>query len=268
MKKGLIIGLVAAAFMLLAFAAGALAYTTINVLVDTQGYTLLEQMVRTDFVLDVERAEYTPFDGAGEFDLFSTMTSVPTTGWTGDWDAQGGLTATKFIDAYGGTTDFSECAVSGGYRGANGFISEYIHNEGEIHIVKSLNNLGEWNLLETKVITGSGFTIIEKDLGTWGYDSGSSLHPTDAQAYIAFDSDPSVIGYTDGYFNTGEGGFYVTELPSYSGALGWCFDGSMNDDIEYFESTIVTDEPFVYFESVGVDPYWPDIEPPERPVWP
>jgi len=262
MKKGLIIGLVLA-FMLLAFAAGALADSTMNVTVDTQGYTLLTQTVRTDFVLDFEMAEYTPFDGDGEFNLFSTMTSVP----TGGWPTPGGLVGAKFIDAYGGTTDFSECAVSGGYAGANGFISEHIYNEGEIHIVKGLENLGEWNLLEMKEITGSGFTVIEKDLGTWGLDIGS-LHPTDAQAFIAFDSDPSVIGYTDLYFNTGEGGFYVTSLPSYDVALGWCQYGTMNGEIEYFQSTIVTDESFTYFENVGVDPYWPAIEPPDRPVFP
>lgn len=254
MKKGLIIGL--AVSLVLAFAAGALAFTTINVLVDTQGYTLLEQMVRTDFVLDFERAEYTPFDGAGEFDLFSTMTSVPTAGWP----VPGGLTAHKEIDSIGGVTTFGECAVSGGHEGANGFISEYIYNEGEIHIVKNLNNKGEWNLLERKWITGSGITIIEKDIGTWGLNGGES-HPTDAEAYIQFSSDPSVINYTDGYFNSGVGGYFVSPLPSYETALGWCFDGSMNDQIEYFESRIVTNEPFTYFEEVEVDPYWPNIVP-------
>ena len=261
MKKGLIIAL-AAAFMLLAFAAGALADASLDVIVDTQGNTLLEQTVRTDFVLDVERTTYIPFNGAGEFYLESHMFSVPTAGWP----TPGGLVGTKFIDAYGGTTDFSECAVSGGYAGANGFISEYIYNEGEIHITKELENLGEWNLFERKWITGSGFTIIEKDLGTWGLDIGS-LHPTDAEAFISFTSDPSVNDYTNYYFNTGEGGFYVTSLPSYDDALGWCFDGSMNDEIEYFQSTIITDEPFMYFENVGVDPYWPEVEPPERPVF-
>lgn len=259
MKKLLVIGL--AASLVLAFAAGALAFTTINVVVDTQGDTWLNQTIRTDFVLDVERVTYTPFNGDGQFNLFSTMTSVP----TGGWATPGGLTAHKVIDATGGITGFLEGAVGGGYTGANGFISEYIHNEGEIHIVKDLMNLGEWGLIEQKSITGSGLTIIEKDIGTWGLDNGT-LHPTDAMAYITFDSDPSVINYIDDYFNDGVGGFYDTSLPSHETALDWCFDGSMNDQIEYFESTIVTDEPFTYFEYVAIDPYWPDIEPPQRPV--
>jgi len=265
MKKLVVTGL--ALLIVLALFAVAYGDSTMNVVVDSQGYTLLTQTVRTDFVLDFERAEYTPFNGAGEFDFVSSMTSVPTTGWTGGWDAQGGLTGLKLIDAYEGTTEFAECAVSGGYRGANGFISEYIYNEGEIHIQKELENLGEWNLFERKWIQGSGFTIIEKDLGTWGLDIGS-LHPTDAQAYIEFSSVPSVIGDVVTYFNTGEGGFYVPSLPTYDTALGWCQDHSMNDDIEFFVSTIVTDEPFMYFENVGVDPYWPAVEPPERPVFP
>jgi len=259
MKKLLVIGLVVS--LVLALAAGALAVTTINVVVDTQGNTLLTQRVKTDFVLDFEEVTYIPFDVAGEFDLFSTMTSVPNAGWP----AEGGLTAFKQIDAYDGTTMFREGAVSGGHEGANGFISEYIYNEGEIHIVKELENPGEWGLFERKWINGSGFTRIEKDLGTWGADT-DKLHPTDAQAYIAFDSDPSVIDYTDYYFNSGVGGFYFTSLPSHEDALDWCFDGSMNDDIEYFESTIVTDESFTYFENVEVDPYWPGIEPPDRPI--
>lgn len=259
MKKGLIIGL--AVSVVLAFAAGALAVTTIEVVVDTQGNTLLQQTVRTDFVLDFERVTYIPFDGAGEFDLFSTMTSVPNAGWP----APGGLTGTKTIDAYDGITEFVEGAVSGGHEGANGFISERILNEGEIHIVKTLTNKGEWNLLEMKTISGSGFTMIEKDIGTWGLDS-DKLHPTDAEAYIAFDSDPSVISYSDYYFNSGVGGFYVDSLPSYETALDWCRYGLMDDQIEYFESTIFTDESFTYFEMVEVDPYWPGIEPPDRPI--
>lgn len=258
MKKLLVIGL--AVSLVLAFAAGALAVTTIDVVVDTQGYTWVDQMIRTDFVLDFERVTYEPFDGAGEFDFESHMTSVPTAGWP----VPGGLTGLKFIDAYGGTTEFVEGAVSGGYSGANGFISEYIYNEGEIHIVKELDNLGEWNLWERKWIYGSGFTIIEKDIGTWGLNGGES-HPTDAQANIFFSSDPSVINYTDFYMNDGVGGYFVPSLPSYETALDWCLERTMNDQIEYFNSTIVTDEPFDYFEEVGVDPYWPDIEPPERP---
>ena len=263
MKKLLVIGL--AVSLVLALAAGALAWTTMNVNVDAQAYTELTQTVRTAFVLDSEMVTYTPFEGAGGFNLASTMTSVP----TGGWPTPGGLVGTKFIDAYNGITVFNECAVSGGYSGANGFISEFIYNEGDIHITKQLENLGEWNLFERKWITGSGYTEIEKDLGTWGLSRGpTDWHPTDAQAYIEFSSTPSVIGDVVTYFNTGEGGFYVPVLPSYEVALGWCSTGSMNDDIEFFVSTIVTDEPFIYYENVGIDPYWPDVEPPERPVYP
>jgi hypothetical protein len=254
------------ALMVLAVVAAAYAVSTMDLVVDTQGYTLLTQVIRTAFVLDAEMVEFTPFGtGTGEFDLMSTMVSVP----TGGWPTPGGLYGLKQIDAVGGTTEFRECAVSGGYMGANGFISEYIYNEGEIHITKEIDNLGEWNLFERKWITGSGFTIIEKDLGTWGLSRGpDDWHPTDAQAYIEFASVPSVTGDIVTYFNTGEGGFYVPALPSHETALGWCQDGSMNEQIEYFVSTIFTDEPFTYFEEVGVDPYWPAIEPPDRPVFP
>jgi hypothetical protein len=263
MKKLVITGL--ALLMVLALFAVAYADSMMKVWADTQGYTLLTQMVRTDFVLDSETAEFIPFGTAtGEFNLYSKMTSVPTEGWP----TPGGLTGLKQIDAYGGSTMFAECAVSGGYTGANGFISEWIYNEGEIHITKELENMGEWNLLERKWIEGSGFTIIEKDLGTWGLSRGpNDWHPTDAQALITFESDPSVIGDVVTYFNTGEGGFYVPALPSYEEALGWCQDRTMTDQIEYFNSQITTNEEFLYFESVGVDPYWPAIEPPDRPVF-
>jgi len=259
MKKGLIIGL--AVLMVLGLFAVAYGDTTMNLWVNTQGYTYVTQMIRTDFVLDAEMVEFTPFGaGPGDFNLTSTMVSVP----TANWPTPGGLIGEKFVDAYGGTTTFQECAVSGSYTGANGFISEYIYNEGEIHIQKQIENKGAWNLLERKWIQGSGYTEIEKDLGTWGLDS-NVLHPTDAQALIQFSSVPSVIGDVATYYNTGEGGFYVTSLPSHEEALGWCQTGVMNFDIEYFVSTIITNEPFNYFEEVEVDPYWPDIEPPDRP---
>ena len=254
MKKGLIIGL--AVLMVLGLFAVTYGDTTMDLWVNTQGYTLLTQMIRTDFVLDAEMVEFTPFGaGPSDFNLTSTMTSVP----TGGWATPGGLTGLKLIDAYGGSTTFQECAVSGGYSGANGFISEYIYNEGEIHIQKEIENMGEWNLFERKWIQGNGYTVIEKDLGTWGLDIGS-LHPTDALAHIEFSSVPSVPGDVVDYFNSGVGGFYVTSLPSYDTALGWCQDGSMNEQIEYFRSTIVTNEPFFYYENVGVDPFWPGIE--------
>jgi len=257
MKKGLIIAL-AAAFMLLAFAAGALAYVSLDVYVDTQAYTELTEIVETDFVLDFERSVFTPTDGDSSFNLEKHMFAVPTAGWP----TPGGLTGTKFIDAYGGTTEFVECAVSGGYTGANGFISEYIYNVDEIHIEKSIVNKGEWNLLEEKWISGNGFTIIEKDLGTWGKDGGES-HPTDALAQVTFQS--PTMGSFDDYYNTGVGGKFFYPLPNFDTAMTWCQDRSMGDVIEYFESRIVTNEPFTYFESAEVDPYWPDIEPPERP---
>lgn len=252
MKKGLIIAL--AVSVVLAFAAGALADVSLDVYVNTQAYTELTEVVRTDFVLDFERSVFNPTGDCSSFILEKHMYAVPTSGWP----TPGGLSGTKVIDAYDGITEFVECAVSGGYTGANGFISEYIYNEGDIHIDKTIVNLGEWNLLEMKTISGSGYTEIEKDIGTWGKDGGES-HPTDALAQVTFQS-PTMYSFDD-YFNTGVGGKFFSPLPTFDTAMTWCQDRSMGDVIEYYESVLTTDEPFEYHEIAIVDPYWPDITP-------
>jgi len=264
MKKLMVSGITVV--MLLALFTVAYGVSDLYVHIDTQGNTYHEKVIETDFVLDREVLTWKPLCPDGTLDFDSHMNSVATAGWP----TPGGLTGTKTLLSYNGETDFGEMAAGGGYRGANGFISEWIYNEGDIYIEKNIENKGEWNLEESKLILGEGFTIIEKDIGTWGLDTGSGpepLHPTDAEVSLTFSSDPSVLYDSDYYFNDGVGGFYVNSLPSRPMALDWGYTGAMNDDIEYARFTYITDEPFIFTEFAGIDPYWPDIEPPERPVY-
>lgn len=161
-----------------------------------------------------------------------------------------------------GYTDFKEFTTVAGFDGSEGgspqvtgYINENIVNTGDITILKSMQNPGEWNMHEYKYVTGSGDTEINKEVSWWtehdstgwtpwvqpGYnpEPDEMSYPTQAHIYIGFND------------MTLPGNSFTTQIDNIANQNIEGPDGEFSHS--NFVMNLNTDHEFVYEQSVGIN---------------
>lgn len=161
-----------------------------------------------------------------------------------------------------GETNFKEIVTVAGFDGSEGgsaqvtgYINENIVNTGQVTILKSMQNPGEWNMQEYKYVTGSGETEINKEVSWWtehsslgwtpwvqpGYSPASNemSYPTQAHIYVEF-NDVTLPGNS-----------FTTQVDNIANKNVQDPTGEFSHSS--FVMNLDTNHKFVYEQSVGIN---------------
>lgn len=165
----------------------------------------------------------------------------------------------------GGKTKYSQTSMVRGMDWSEGqtwqvtgYIDECIDNDGSILIGAQVYNPAPWVMQEAKYVTGSGDTLIEKEVAVWTEDTtlwenaqDPWRNPNGAPGELAYPTE----AWIDTMFNTAalhdvESVYFLMDTPD--AAHGPGLIGSNNPNIGVFQKGILTDDPFIYEELVGI----------------
>ncbi len=135
------------------------------------------------------------------------------------------------------------------------YIDESLHNVGNVWLLSEVEGIGQWNLQEEKLISGSGTTEIDKDIGWWTEDS----HTTNGGTVMKWPTEAHIFT-----------GFYTpiktveTQVDNIADKTNEGPTGEFSHS-EFLQS-IQTNEDFHYVEGVGIN--MPTECTPEYPQYP